>query len=174
MISISTRTRPPTWRSLYEVLRELDLEELSQEIEEYLSCEWINFIPYCRDYKYLAVLKFVTFICVHGCAWVTHYPVPVEIPNYPSPLSHATVHSLRNTKPLEDVVSPPPPPLTHVHTHTHHPWLLAQDESEHDTQCHVQVYYYIRWGGGLASGPAIWGSKEQFPLGAILVSISSE
>ena len=32
-------TRPPTWRSLYEVMRELDLEELSQEIEEYLSCE---------------------------------------------------------------------------------------------------------------------------------------
>ena len=29
-------TRPPTW---YEVMRELDLEELSQEIEEYLSCE---------------------------------------------------------------------------------------------------------------------------------------
>ena len=34
-----TSTRPPTWRTLYEVLRELDLEELSQEIEEYLSCE---------------------------------------------------------------------------------------------------------------------------------------
>ena len=33
-------TRPPTWRSLYEVMRELDLEELSQEIEEYLSCKW--------------------------------------------------------------------------------------------------------------------------------------
>ena len=32
-------TRPPTWRTLYEVMRELDLEELSQEIEEYLSCE---------------------------------------------------------------------------------------------------------------------------------------
>ena len=33
-------THPPTWRSLYEVMRELDLEELSQEIEEYLSCKW--------------------------------------------------------------------------------------------------------------------------------------
>ena len=32
-------TRPPIWRTLYEVMRELDLEELSQEIEEYLSCE---------------------------------------------------------------------------------------------------------------------------------------
>ena len=31
--------RPPTWRSLYEVLRELDLETLSQQIEDYLSCE---------------------------------------------------------------------------------------------------------------------------------------
>ena len=33
-------TLPPTWRSLYEVLRELDMEELSQQIEEYLSCKW--------------------------------------------------------------------------------------------------------------------------------------
>ena len=35
-------THPPTWRTyaLFEVMRELNLEELSQEIEEYLSCEW--------------------------------------------------------------------------------------------------------------------------------------
>ena len=32
-------TLPPTWRSLYEVLRELGLEDLSQEIEEFLSSE---------------------------------------------------------------------------------------------------------------------------------------
>ena len=30
---------PPTWRSLYQVLRELGLEDLSQEIEEFLSSE---------------------------------------------------------------------------------------------------------------------------------------
>lgn len=30
---------PSTWRSLYDVLRRLELEELSQQIEEYLSCE---------------------------------------------------------------------------------------------------------------------------------------
>ena len=36
--------RPTTWRSLHEVMRELDLEELSQEIGEYLSCEWMNTI----------------------------------------------------------------------------------------------------------------------------------
>ena len=30
---------PPTWRSLYQVLRELGLEELSQQIEEFLSGE---------------------------------------------------------------------------------------------------------------------------------------
>ena len=34
--------RPPTWRSLYGVMREHDLKKLSQEIEEYLSCEWVN------------------------------------------------------------------------------------------------------------------------------------
>ena len=32
-------TRPSTWRSLYEVLKELDLEELSNGIEEYLRGE---------------------------------------------------------------------------------------------------------------------------------------
>ena len=31
---------PPTWRSLHAILRELSLEELSQEIEEYLGCEF--------------------------------------------------------------------------------------------------------------------------------------
>ena len=41
---------PPTWRSLHQVLRELGLEELSQEIEEFLSSEsgvdyrFINFL----------------------------------------------------------------------------------------------------------------------------------
>ena len=30
---------PPSWRSLYKVLRELGHEELSQQIEDYLSCE---------------------------------------------------------------------------------------------------------------------------------------
>ena len=30
---------PPTWRELLKVLRELGLEELSQQIEDYLSCE---------------------------------------------------------------------------------------------------------------------------------------
>ena len=34
-----TSERSPTWRELYEVLRELGLEELSQQIEDYLSCE---------------------------------------------------------------------------------------------------------------------------------------
>lgn len=28
---------PPTWRSLHEVLRKLDLTELSQQMEEYLT-----------------------------------------------------------------------------------------------------------------------------------------
>ena len=37
---LSRRTSvPPTWRSLYGVLRELGLEELAREIEDYLSCE---------------------------------------------------------------------------------------------------------------------------------------
>jgi hypothetical protein len=30
---------PPTWRSLHGILKGLGLEELSQQIEEYLSCE---------------------------------------------------------------------------------------------------------------------------------------
>ena len=30
--------RPATWRSLHEVLRELGLEELSQQIEDDLTC----------------------------------------------------------------------------------------------------------------------------------------
>ena len=30
---------PPTWVILHELLRELGLEELSQQIEDYLSCE---------------------------------------------------------------------------------------------------------------------------------------
>ena len=34
-----TSERSPTWRELYEVLRELGLEELSQQIEDYLSRE---------------------------------------------------------------------------------------------------------------------------------------
>ena len=33
-------TIPPTWRSLYQVLRKLGLEELSQKIEEFLSSEF--------------------------------------------------------------------------------------------------------------------------------------
>lgn len=32
-------SQPPTWRSLYDVLRKLDLEELSEQIDEYLCCE---------------------------------------------------------------------------------------------------------------------------------------
>ena len=32
-------TLPPTWRSLYQVLRELGLEEMSLQIEEFLSSE---------------------------------------------------------------------------------------------------------------------------------------
>ena len=35
-------TLPPTWRSLYQVLRELGLEELSQQIEEFLSGEYCS------------------------------------------------------------------------------------------------------------------------------------
>ena len=31
--------RPPTWRELFAVMRELGLGELSQQIEDYLSCE---------------------------------------------------------------------------------------------------------------------------------------
>lgn len=31
---------PPTWRSLYEVLRKTGVEDLSEQIEEYLSCEY--------------------------------------------------------------------------------------------------------------------------------------
>ena len=38
-------TLPPTWRSLYQVLRELGLEELSQQIEEFLSSE--SLISWC-------------------------------------------------------------------------------------------------------------------------------
>ena len=34
-----TLKRPPTWRELCAVMRELGLEELSQQIEDYLSCE---------------------------------------------------------------------------------------------------------------------------------------
>ena len=29
----------PTWRSLYRMLKQLDLEKLAKEIEDYLSCE---------------------------------------------------------------------------------------------------------------------------------------
>ena len=43
IISNMTRTRPATWRSLYVVLRELDSEGLTQEIEEYLCCESISY-----------------------------------------------------------------------------------------------------------------------------------
>lgn len=32
---------PPTWKSLYDVLKELDLEELSEQIEEYLGSKWL-------------------------------------------------------------------------------------------------------------------------------------
>ena len=32
-------TLPPTWRSLYQVLKELGFEEISQQIEEFLSGE---------------------------------------------------------------------------------------------------------------------------------------
>ena len=35
---------PPTWKSLHAVLRELHLEKLSQEIEEYLSCKLCSYI----------------------------------------------------------------------------------------------------------------------------------
>ena len=38
-VSGGTSPVPPTWRSLYGVLRELDLEELAQEIQDYLGCE---------------------------------------------------------------------------------------------------------------------------------------
>ena len=31
---------PPTWRSLLAVLRELDLTDLSQQIEDYMHSEW--------------------------------------------------------------------------------------------------------------------------------------
>ena len=41
------RPRPRTWRELYEVLRELGLEELSQQIEDYLNCECTLLIA-CR------------------------------------------------------------------------------------------------------------------------------
>lgn len=30
---------PPTWRSLFQVLKELDLERLSQQIKDYLGSE---------------------------------------------------------------------------------------------------------------------------------------
>ena len=37
---VSGRSRhPPTWRALHDILRELDLVELSQQIEDYLSGE---------------------------------------------------------------------------------------------------------------------------------------
>lgn len=32
--------RPPTWLSLFDILRELDMGELGQQIEEYLSGKW--------------------------------------------------------------------------------------------------------------------------------------
>ena len=32
--------RPPTWRSLFELMRELGFEELSQQAEEYLASEY--------------------------------------------------------------------------------------------------------------------------------------
>ena len=39
---------PPTWRSLYQVLRELGLEELSQQIEEFLcSKSGMNYGFFC-------------------------------------------------------------------------------------------------------------------------------
>ena len=33
------RSPRPTWKSLHRVLRELDLDDLSQEIEEHLNCK---------------------------------------------------------------------------------------------------------------------------------------
>ena len=33
---------PPTWRSLYQVLRELNLEEMIQDIEECLTSKWLT------------------------------------------------------------------------------------------------------------------------------------
>lgn len=39
-------TRPKTWREFYKVLRELGLEELSQEIQERLTCKnWAWLMP---------------------------------------------------------------------------------------------------------------------------------
>ena len=32
---------PPTWRSLFEMLKELDLEDLSQEVQTYLTGELV-------------------------------------------------------------------------------------------------------------------------------------
>ena len=32
--------KKPTWRLLYDMLKKLDLEELSEQIEDYLSCEF--------------------------------------------------------------------------------------------------------------------------------------
>ena len=32
---------PPTWRSLYQVLRELNLKEMIQDIEECLAGKWL-------------------------------------------------------------------------------------------------------------------------------------
>ena len=38
---------PPTWRSLYQVLRELNLEEMIQDIEEHLTGKWANLNSKC-------------------------------------------------------------------------------------------------------------------------------
>ena len=36
--------KPPTWRSLLEVLQELGLREMSHQIEKYLSCGKLSFL----------------------------------------------------------------------------------------------------------------------------------
>ena len=65
--------RPPTWRSLLDVLRELDLKDLSQDLEEYMQGEYeglmihkatiyvlivllIKIVQFCKRKSYVRVL----------------------------------------------------------------------------------------------------------------------
>lgn len=43
--------QPPTWRLLFNILRTLNLEELSEQIREYFTSEWSNtsLITLCFD-----------------------------------------------------------------------------------------------------------------------------
>ena len=61
VISSASSFEPPTWKLLYEVLKELDPKGLSQDIEEYLSCELMSYMIYACNNVY-SLLKYCRLV----------------------------------------------------------------------------------------------------------------